>query len=206
MFRPSNYGGNETCIEDEWNHVFEPDSAPRLRKGTDHTGRNLGLRKKVPWQHFRDNMLALIQASFAQIGWTQKAHALKQSDLAALGLLDAEIIALRLYTGPAFMLYNTTLRAMANPGPAAGIVPGWDPNFAGQDVRGRFVTTLHTINHGIIKLSQLSVAIDVHRGLAGMRLPESFLQEDVDGVRAGVEVGFMSTTANRDVALEYTKG
>ena len=116
----------------------------------------------------------------------------------------------------------------------------------------RYVSTLHAINHGCIKISRLSVAKEVHRGFSGMKvrrrqsphaspaplllearharpfsstlvmdgcllltdrgllpgvkLPESFSVADVDGVRGGGEFGFMSTTASREVALEYTKG
>ena len=42
----------------------------------------------------------------------------------------------------------------------------------------------------------------VYRGLAG-NLPESMRTEDQYGARGGVELGFMSTTADRSVALEY---
>ena len=37
-----------------------------------------------------------------------------------------------------------------------------------------------------------------------MKLPEVFLKPDATGVRAGVEYGFMSTTADKEVALGYS--
>jgi hypothetical protein len=115
-------------------------------------------------------------AAFYRIGWDKPAAALTQKELDKLDVTDAELISIRLYTGPCFMLYNTVLRALGNP-EQPGVVTmgcGWDANrqWGGQDVCGRFVTTLHTINHGVIKLSWLSNAIQVHRGLAGMKLPE----------------------------------
>ena len=59
------------------------------------------------------------------------------------------------------------------------------------------------VNNGVVKVQRLSVVIKVHRGLADMKLPEKFLSKDSTGVRTGVEFGFMSTTANEDVALQY---
>ena len=115
------------------------------------------------------------------------------------------MIGLRLYTGPMFMVFNTALRALGDT-QQKGLVPVYDTNWSGQDVSGRFVSTLHAINHGCIKFSRLSVAKEVHRSFAGMKLPESFSVADVNNVKGGGEFGFMSTTASRDVALEYTKG
>ena len=59
-----------------------------------------------------------------------------------------------------------------------GAVQAFDQNFAGLDARGCFVTTLHNINHGVIKLSYLSSTIVVHRGLAGVKLPQIFHKTD----------------------------
>jgi hypothetical protein len=51
------------------------------------------------------------------------------------------------------------------------VVPGYDANFAGQSVRGRFVTTLHSVNHGCIRLARLSVAEEVRaRSLPGSEM------------------------------------
>jgi hypothetical protein len=94
---------------------------------------------------------------------------------------------------------------MGNP-QQPGFVPAFDTQFAGQEVTDCFTNTLHAINHGVIKLSRLSVAIDIYRGFSGMRLPDSFLTPNIDGVCGGCEFGFMSTTASRDVALNYAHG
>ena len=87
------------------------------------------------------------------------------------------------------MIYNTLLRAL---GKCGGIV-GFGP-FGGQDVRGCFVTSVHAMNNGNVKLARLSVPIEVHRGIANMKLPEQFLHKDADGERAGVELAFMYRT------------
>ena len=43
----------------------------------------------------------------------------------------------------------------------------------------------------------------VYRGIAGGLLPDNFWVRNEFNVRGGVEFAFMSTTTNRDVAMEY---
>jgi hypothetical protein len=164
-FVTSNYGGNTTTPQVEWLHVVDPERAPPLRAGVDSDGVDLGLREKVPLAEFRVHMLVKIQSAFNKIGWSEAAAALTQAKLDDLDLTVEELIGVRLYTGPCFMLYNTVLRAMGNQD-SPGIVSmgcGWDANqqWGEQNVRGCFTTTLHQINHGVIKLSWLSKAIQV---------------------------------------------
>ena len=110
---------------------------------------------------------------------------------------------MRLYTGPMFVIHNGALRSMATD----GIVRfGLDEHLVGSSVRGRFVTTLHCINSGVIKLSRLQPKCTVYRGINGMKLRRSFVKPDVFGVRSGVEFGFMSTSLERSVAEAYSKG
>ena len=66
-----------------------------------------------------------------------------------------------------------------------------------------YVTTIHAINSAIVKASKLTVAAKVYRGVAGGVLPERFWVEDEQGVRGGVERAFLSTTYERDVAMQY---
>ena len=51
--------------------------------------------------------------------------------------------------------------------------------------------------------SQLSAVCTVYRGFSGAVLPRSFFEPNEDGVRGGVEFGFMSTTTEKHVALGY---
>ena len=66
-----------------------------------------------------------------------------------------------------------------------------------------YTTTLHTINSAIVKLSKLTVATKVYRGVSGMALPESFWKANEYGVKGGIEGAFMSTTLDRKVAMQY---
>eukprot|EP00965_Chrysotila_dentata_P144564 4775357-Pleurochrysis_carterae.AAC.2 len=100
-------------------------------------------------------------------------------------LIEAELVAARMYTGPMFVKYNGVLRA---------------PPANGEFL---YVTTLHSINSCVIKLSKLTMATKVYRGVVGGSLPQSFLKPNEQGVRGGVERAFMSTTTDRAVAMAY---
>ena len=104
-----------------------------------------------------------------------------------------------------FEIYNGLLRAYGNE-ESRGIVPSHALVGAGQDVRGRFTTTLHVLNSGVLKLAKLQPAIEVYRGISGIKLPKSFTEKNELNVRGGVEYGFMSTTTNEAVALTFAKG
>jgi hypothetical protein len=70
----------------------------------------------------------------------------------------------------------------------------------------KYETTIFCITSGIVKLSKFSkIPSDrrLYRGLGGMILPEQFLKE-TNGFRGGVEWGLMSTTTNKDVAIQYS--
>jgi hypothetical protein len=163
------------------------------------TGRALGIRAKQPWQHFLDHGAALISIKFEEAG-----HNIVVSDaeFSRLHVRQEEIIGLRLYTGPLFELYNGVLRAWANEA-EPGIVPPFASIGKGLDVCDRFTSTLHSINSGVVKLSQLQPATVVYRGISGMKLPEPFLVPSKFNIRGGIEYGFMSATLNMQVALRY---
>ena len=75
------------------------------------------------------------------------------------------------------------------------------------NLAGRYPTTLHVINTALNILASLSKCQNVYRGVSGGVLPESFVvPNEVDNFKGGVEYGFMSTTANKEVACEYAKG
>ena len=69
-----------------------------------------------------------------------------------------------------------------------------------------YLNTLHAINSAIVKSSKLTKATKVYRGVAGLKLPATFIRPNSHGVRGGVENGFMSTTLERSVAMSYAAG
>ena len=72
-----------------------------------------------------------------------------------------------------------------------------------------FVTTLHAINSGILKMARVSMVPEdgfVYRGLNGLDLPRDLISPNAFGTRSGVESGFCSTSTNRAVALQVRFG
>ena len=95
-----------------------------------------------------------------------------------------------------------------------------------------FTTSLHAINSAVLKLSKLTKATKLYRGVAGGVLPSAFWRANEFSVRGGVDTfyshllsihtfsihtfhakvrggvdrAFMSCTTHRDVALGYASG
>jgi hypothetical protein len=111
-----------------------------------------------------------------------------------VGLKRAEVMSLRLYTGPMYMLYNAVLRKF--------------PKEVFESLLGNcYETTIFCIISGVSKLSKATVIPHdrrVFRGLGGMILPKEFWSVQEGGFRGGIEWGLMSTTTNRAVAVEYS--
>ena len=51
----------------------------------------------------------------------------------------------------------------------------------------KYATTIHAINSAIVKLAPLTIAAPVFRGIAGMRLPDTFFERDSMGLMTGTE-------------------
>ncbi|KAJ1466793.1 hypothetical protein T484DRAFT_1987579 [Baffinella frigidus] len=96
------------------------------------------------------------------------------------GLTAAEVLALRMWSGPMFVEYNWVLR---------------------RRVRGAFTTTLHAVHSGIYKLSKVTPPSKVYRGVANRAITGKDL-------KAGsfVEMGAQSFTRDKNVALTYSRG
>merc|ERR1719487_2061878 len=69
-----------------------------------------------------------------------------------------------------------------------------------------YPTTIHAINSCVIKLSKLTKAGKVWRGIKDATLPKEFWVPNEMGVRGGIEYGFSSTTTDREQALLFASG
>jgi len=67
----------------------------------------------------------------------------------------------------------------------------------------KYTTTLHALNSAVIKLSKLTKASTVYRGVHDMVLPDQFWTPNKYGVRGGIDSAFMSTTLKREEAIKY---
>ena len=114
-------------------------------------------------------------------------------------MVQEELLAARLYTGPMYHKYNLVLRAFS------GVA--FLREQCQRDCRGNlYPTTIHGINSAVIKLSKLQAAVPVYRGSTRAVLPASFFARDEYGLSGGVEFGFTSTTVERAQAVHYAKG
>jgi len=110
---------------------------------------------------------------------------------------DDELVCARLYTGPLFQKYNSVLRGKKSK--SSRQFARWYASCKGN----QYTTTLHIINSAISKLSQLTIASTVWRGVSGGVLPREFWQPNEYNVRGGVEWAFLSCTADASVAFSY---
>jgi hypothetical protein len=113
------------------------------------------------------------------------------------GLQRCEVIALSLYSGPLFEIYNALLRRFP-----------LDKYEAFSGKGNTFSTTIFALVSAIQKLSRhmfLPPSMRLYRGFSSMEMPESFFKVDEDtGCCGYAEWGFISTTANKNVAIQYS--
>jgi hypothetical protein len=116
-------------------------------------------------------------------------------------LTREEMIAIVLYTGPAFVIYNAVLRRFP-----AHIYKVF------KDADNLFSTTIFVLVSAINKLSRrMNIPQDtiLYRGLGGtLDFPDSFYRPLTDCATPNAlgfaEYGFMSTTADKHVAVQYS--
>ena len=184
LFETSSYRV-KTTPRVEWSFVIA-EKHEQLSAGVDREdNRDRGFRTSVRPQHLLENAAKMITASFSDKGIDR---VVTEAEIKTMNLMVEEIIALRLYTGPMFELYNAALRAWGN-ADARGIVPPYSLVCPGLDVRGRFVTTLHVLNSGVLKLATVQPSLTVYRGISSMKLPDCFITPNEDNIRGGVEYG-----------------
>jgi ankyrin repeat protein len=127
---------------------------------------------------------------------------LLQKDLAkAANLTREEMIAIVMYTGPCFVLYNAVLRQF----PA-------DIYNVFKDGNNLFSTTIFVLASAVNKMSRcmnIPPGTLLYRGLGGtLEFPDRFTRADPNCATPNalgfLEYGFMSTTADKSVAVQYS--
>ena len=182
-----------TCSDWEWRFVVCPENIPHpgfeyphtplVKDRSEWSGLDVSGKERSSWKgHGRriqrpDEMMADCKATM------EKARIVRE-----------EFLALRLYTGPLYILYNAVLR-----GYPRDLLEGLDGN--------RYETTLFVIISGVSKLARITPIPAnrlLYRGLGGMLLPDQFWKDTGQGFLGGVELGLMSTTSDRRVAVQYS--
>ena len=190
-YEASNYG-TMTTAHVEWMFVVSP---------TDEALRELGLAE---WPlesklHSRPSKQRFCRKPTPLRTFSEEITT-RNSQLTSIGhapMLEEEIIGARLYTGPQFVKYNAVLRGLQTEN---GYLKS---QFTRLCMGNTYSTTLHVINSCIVKLARLGTADRVYRGISGGLLPNEFWTANQFKVRGGVECGFLSTTLDRKVAMEY---
>jgi hypothetical protein len=139
-------------------------------------------------------------------------------------IMHEELIGGRLYSGPLAVKYQAFLQAVDSRDPAKHrryielcsdrktmeaylTAAADDPMAAWEDARGsctNYSTTLHVIKSILLRLGKLMTACKLYRGLNGMAPPPSFLAERFL-VRGGIEPGFLTTSRDRQKAVNWAQ-
>jgi hypothetical protein len=110
-----------------------------------------------------------------------------------------EVVALRLYSGPAYQILNDFLRQVST-------VVGSSREKLVTNATLTFTATLRHICCGIRKLAAVvneqEQSAPLWRGVRG-QLPESFFTHDAQGLICAVDMAFMSTSKNRQTPIDY---
>jgi hypothetical protein len=118
-------------------------------------------------------------------------------------LVQGEVLALYLYTGPEFVPMNGICRSF--PQSILNVLKG-----DATTPDNKLCTTLFCISSGLKKIARSTKLPEnrkVFRGLGRMLLPMQFwVPHGTPAWRGGVERAFMSTTADKNVALFYANG
>lgn len=204
VFEPSNYS-IRTCPRDEWRLVTEGVGADDcelfvwthddMKKPEDQRE---AVRRRIParwWNYDNDSIMCIGQSDLKKRSEEVLNRLCKDS-----GLLKEELVAIILFTGPMYTVYNAILS-----------------NYPEETAKAfgpvNFTTTIHAIISAIQKLSKLTEVQKkpLYRGLSGRGyLPESFWKPQEEGSQAGLNVygytefGVMSTTSELKEALMYS--
>jgi len=110
-----------------------------------------------------------------------------------------EVVAVRMYSGPAYQPINEFLRAV-------GQLQGVYRERLIHDVATSFAATVGQICNAIRKLAAITspgeATKPLFRGVRG-ELPKSFWVEDKQGMVCAVDMAFMSTSRNRTTPVDY---
>jgi len=109
-------------------------------------------------------------------------------------LREEEIIAIVLYTGPMFDIYNSILRQNKS----------FDSLKEGDNLFSTTIFVLVSAVQKVARFTRIPLGTLFYRGLSGCDLPDVFFQNDNYGCSGYAEWAFLSTTADRNVALGYS--
>ena len=152
----------------------------------------------------KDEWLAIVEGKsppIASMGYGRMIRHLDEyltSDVTReAGLTRPEVIAVVLYTGPMYLLWNAILRKYPT--------SMYDALKAKDSLFPTSIFVLMSALQKIARVMVLQSGQSLYRGVDGnMELPEAFSIPDTHGCVGVMERGFMSTTADLKVAISYS--
>ena len=168
-FRAPNYGTVSTSAI-EWRFCVDHDDAGGTAEGA--------AQDVEGWPLEDAALLAAMGAAPRQrlpLATFEPALGAANARLSAAGeppLIEEELIGLRLYSGPCYVKYNTTLRGLQS---AQAAARKRREELCGSN---HYATSLHAISSGIVKLSRLMPATTVYRGISVRNLRPEIESDD----------------------------
>jgi hypothetical protein len=176
--------GQEFSAWQEWEYVINP--VVQTSGGSGHGTRDAG---RPGW-----TIEQFVERANEYIRKQAQTLCLDEHEIPVLTL--PEVIAIRLYTGPAYQPLNSFLREVAKVGPA------WRKKLAHMHQLTYSSTVLHLAN-GLRKLVRVNTKfVNVYRGIRG-ELPEAFWLKDDFGDVTATDFAFMSTSLDQQVCKHY---
>jgi hypothetical protein len=179
----------ESTPKKEWQRIFKGKGGRLHEEVTDQRGQTVVRRIPAFWPESRTGQGYL----FSHIGDPKKRSMRVIAMLARERRLTiAETIAVILYTGPMFAVYNAILEDF--------------PQDLANQFRGKFGVTIRIIISALQKLSQLNYDPQtLYRGTGGWGILPKHFWEHQKGQKKGFMLhGFMSTTSDISQALKYS--
>jgi hypothetical protein len=200
LFEPSNYI-IKTCPRDEWLLITEGKGAEddACMSVLTRDDMKKPVRRRVParwWDHPSSNTIRHHDINDLKCRSEMVLKDLcEQCSDAKIHLRKEEVVAIMLFSGPMYAVYNAKLS-------------NFPPKIKNDFEDAKFTTTIHAIISAIQKLSVKSpVQRLVFRGTGGRgHLPESFWkpQDDCLNVFGYTEFGVMSMTSDLEEAIKYS--
>jgi hypothetical protein len=177
------------CGTEEWKYVMG--AAQEQAGGRDAGHGNWALARFIDEANVAVRAAAAATAAAAGNKW---ASTLMLSGMPEL--TEQEVVAIRLYTGPAYQPINGFLREVSKLGKE------WRQRLA-HSHQFTYARTVEHLSSGLRKLARVNTNFGrVFRGLRG-ELPEAFWLRDAFGMVTATEFGFMSTSLGLAVSESF---
>jgi hypothetical protein len=190
--------GVSTCVGGKKDHTPERDQGNGGKTAEDFLVEANGLIKSGLAGMRQEVHHAAAHAGSQTVQQRRKSTRVQKTEVVEdtnLMLVLEEVVALRLYSGPAFTPINQFLREVANLSRDWRVRLARDPNIT-------FSATVGWLISGIRKLSRVTKLTTLYRGVKG-KLPDAFDVPDMQGMVSATDSAFMSTSRSQLSCIKF---